>query len=201
MSILNENLQYYIELKLKKVPEIGERAVLSSVFTKLHHVIVNQFKQDKTRNFPVGICFPEYSLEEQSCGKIIRIFSTEKNLDSVSCNRILRTLHDYCDVSEILNASNPSGWLKVTRVFFKSVNNRLTRFCRRHNLSLEEGKEKYCPNIMEPKEPFIKLHSASTGQIMIMHIRQQLFKNEDINQNNEIFNAYGLSKGGLVPKL
>ncbi len=185
-------MDYYIDIKVRKNPEIAPQVILNTLFEKVHLILAEQKRSD------VGISFPEFSEKGEHLGNILRLHGSLDALQDIGEHRFVRHMKDYADFGRVKKVPAVQKFFIVSRVQAKSSPERLRRrYMKRHGLTAEQAAEKIPDSAAEMLVlPFISLNSISTGQKFRLFVRHT----ETPEFSGGEFSTYGFSKTATVPK-
>lgn len=185
-------MKYYIDITVRKNPEIAPQVVMNRLFEKVHLILAEQKRND------TGISFPEFSGKGEHLGNVLRLHGSLNTLQDIAEHRYVCHMKDYADFGRVREAPDSKEFFIVSRVQAKSNPERLRRrHMKRHGITAEQSAEKIPDTAAEMLElPFISLNSSSTGQKFRLFIRHT----ETGGFSGGEFNTYGLSKTATVPK-
>lgn len=200
-------MRFYQEITLIKTPEISPYFIWGKLYMQLHLALVEQQNPDETVN--IGVSFPEYKYTQKegeafaSLGTKLRVFAnTEAELQQLNLVKWLERLSDYVHIKSIANVpSDVIGYESFNRRRKSgSPDKHIKRRMQRHSETLEQALE-YFEGYKMPKEdkelPFIRMKSLHSDDEFCMSI----IRKEAIPSNNSVmFNTYGLSAKGVLPK-
>lgn len=181
-------MNHYIDIVIKPDAEMRENLLLNKVYSKLHKALFDLKSND------IGVSFPEYKLK---LGCIIRIHSTDEQLEALQQGNWLDGLKGYCDISSIQNIPKQAMCRTVSRIQSTMSPAKLKRLIKRG--SIQESKAKQYKAKMFQKgldNPYLELKSASNGHMHRRYI--QFGELLDIPVSGE-FDHFGLSKIATVP--
>lgn len=181
-------MNYYCDITLLPNPETPATILMSTVFSKLHHVLVN------TPNSKVGVSFPKVS---KTLGNVLRLHASEDELNDVLKANWLKGLHDYCNVSECKPVPTNCSYRFVKRLQKKSTYNKRKRAVAKGWLTQEEAVKKI-PDEKGQRllQPYVQIKSSSTGQQVKLFIEHSVTTKEPVLGE---FSRYGLSSTATIP--
>jgi CRISPR-associated endonuclease Csy4 len=200
-------MRFYQEIRLIKTPEIAPYFIWSKLYMQLHLALVECQNPDKTVN--VGVSFPEYRYIEKegkvfaSIGTKLRVFAnTETDLQQLNLVKWFERLEDYVHIKSIANVPNQLlGYESFNRRRKSgSPDKHIRRRMKRHNETWEQAAA-FFKDYKMPKEdkelPFIRMSSLHSDNEFCMSIIRK-----DVEPSNKrvMFNTYGLSAEGVLPK-
>lgn len=199
-------MNHYIEIGLLPDPEFPNELLMSTLIQKLHSLLVKLGAHD------IGLSWPEYVQAPQPAqrtpkrlGQSLRLHGTHASLAALlqadgahDLARSLGGLRDHLQISPVLPVPARVVHRNFTRVQAKSSVERLRRRrMKRHNLSAEAARECLPDSVSERiSEPFVNLHSTTTGHSFPLFIRMGPL--QDLPRTGN-FNCYGLSTQATVP--
>ena len=181
-------MQYYIDIRVWKNPEIPSQVLLNTLFEKIHLILAEQKRTD------VGVSFPEIS---RTLGEVLRLHGGKEALEAVAAHRFFNIMRDYAQIGRIMEVPADAGNCNVNRVQAKSGVERLRRRrIKRHGISEEQAIKDIPDTAAEMLDlPFISLNSRSTGQKFRLYVRQRPCAESCQGE----FSAYGFSGSATVP--
>lgn len=213
-------MNYYLEITLLPNDEINLFSLWSKTFQQIHLGLVEM--QDKHKQVPIGVSFPEYKMGEKFgiLGSKLRVFAPdEATLKAFDTGKWLARLNDYVHYTTIRPVPSAiNSYAVYQREQLKTGRERLARrYAKRHNLDYEtalngrvelsakaeEGGR--CEKVMMsysemPNKaiatPFIRLKSLSSDHTFCLWIK----KKEIETSVNGTFTTYGLSSAASVPE-
>ena len=192
-------MSVYIDIVLRLNNDVSFSFLWEKLFNQVHRAIVKQLDEEKKSK--IGIAFPEYSLENKTLGKMLRLFAPEaESLRLLKKSLVL--FKDYIHVTpERPIPSNIRNYVVYKRERVKSSRDRVFRRLekreKRQKKPLEQIK-KELENFEEKnsKCPFINMYSETTKQKFKLFILKQKAN----GLTDERFGSYGLGGKGSVPE-
>lgn len=183
-------MKYFVDIRVLPDPEFTVNQILSTLFRKLHQVLV-QLNSQK-----IGVSFPLHG--ETTLGTTMRLHGAEVDLNNLMGLRWLTGMIDYVELSPISKVPEGVKYRTVYRVQAKSSPARLRRRAmRRHNISSDEAIRRIPDNVAETlKLPFIQLASASTKQNFPLFVCHGPISE---NSSEGCYSSYGFSSITTVP--
>jgi len=147
----------------------------------------------------VGVAFPEYDADKYSLGKKLRLFAkNETDLLNMQCEQSFKHMIDYIRLECIKpTPEQVNGYRCFKQVKPRGSKEKLARRrSKRKKEPLAEALSHFKAfEIEKINLPYIKIHSATTGQRFSLFIEKQ-----DLEQPREgFYSCYGLSKAATVP--
>ncbi|MFM2485665.1 type I-F CRISPR-associated endoribonuclease Cas6/Csy4 [Celerinatantimonas yamalensis] len=198
-------MKHYIDITLLPSDDIGVHFLWSKLMMQVHLALVEI--QDDKKQVPVAVSFPKYQPREHEktgfVGNKLRLFANDKNdLERLNLGKWLNRLEDYVHMKSIADVpSNVIGYESFNRRRKSgSPDKHVKRRMQRHNATLEQALQ-YFDGYKMPKEdkalPFIRMKSLHSDNEFCMSI----IRKEAVPSNNSVmFNTYGLSAEGVLPK-
>ena len=183
---------HYIDITLLPDAEFPAHQLLSVLYSKLHHALV----QLKTNE--LGVSFPGYVERPATLGTTLRVFGSEYALVRLMSLPWLLSMRDYILVTQINPVPSSALHRHLNRVQAKSSPERLRRrHMKRHGINEEQAILRVPDDAIEKlKLPFITLQSASTEQKFRLFLRLGPSEAAPLVGS---FNTYGLSTTATVP--
>jgi CRISPR-associated endonuclease Csy4 len=189
-------MQHYLDITLLPDAEINLGFIRQKVYSQLHLALADQQTEEGCSR--IGVSFPEYGENVFSLGRKLRLFSkTSEQLKQLNLAKWLNRLTDYTHCTSIKEVPQVERYARFKRVQFDSNIERLARRrVKRKGESLEEALMHYSGfKEQQSKLPFVNMQSLSKGGRFRLFIEL-----ETVEQENEgLFNCYGLSKTATVP--
>lgn len=190
-------MRYYIELIL--LPDLGIplHSILEKLFQQIHIALVENKTDDDTSH--IGISFPEYNPEAHSLGIKLRLFSLDSEaLSQLEIEKWLSRLRDYISINEIEKVPvEIKGYACFSQQKTKGNREKLARRrAKRKAETLEDAMvnfSNYKPEMFNT--PYVNMVSQTNGQHFRLYIQRTFVENEQ----NGLFNCYGLSRTTTVP--
>ncbi|SBS28189.1 CRISPR-associated endonuclease Cas6/Csy4 [Marinomonas spartinae] len=200
-------MRFYQEITLIKTPEISPYFIWGKLYMQLHLALVEQQNPDKTVN--TGVSFPEYKYIQKedgvfaSLGSKLRVFAnTEIELQQLNLVKWLDRLTDYVHIKSVAEVpDNVQGYETFNRRCKSgSPDKHIRRRMKRHNETWEQAAEFFKGYNMEKADkdlPFIRMKSLHSDNEFCMSITR---KEAELSNKHVMFNTYGLSAEGVLPK-
>ena len=185
-------MNYYLDIQIRPDPEFTPALLMSVLYGKLHRALVSGGHDN------LGVSFPEHSRSRQMIGRVLRLHSDLRILDTFMSGGWLSGMADHVFVSGIQEVPVDAHYRVVRRVQGKTNVERVRRrHAKRHGLSIEQARE-VIPDAAEShiKLPFIMLRSLSTDRKFPLFIEHLPEHSSPVAGK---FNTYGLSKTATVP--
>ena len=185
-------MSHYIDLCIRQIPDIVPAHILEKLFGKIHLSLV------ELRCSDIGISFPKMDEKRPSLGPVLRLHGPEPSLRALMGKAGIAAMRDYVRLGDILTVPLRTSFRLIRRVQTQSSVERLRRrLAKRHNLNPAEAAERIPESAAQKSNlPFIRVRSASSGQIFNLFISQ----GKDLEAPSPgVFNAYGLSSQATIP--
>lgn len=187
-------IDYYCDIRFIASLEFPVPVLLSSLYSMLHQALVKQERHD------IGVSFPNLGNSRFGLGDVLRLHGSQISLSQfMESNWISKGMQDYLILGKVdrVPETTTEKWA-VRRVQTKSSPSReRARLMRRKGIS-EEQARLLIPDTSAKRLalPFVVLSSSSTGQ------KFHLFVSQKPSQEplRALFNSYGLSNTGTVPR-
>lgn len=187
-----KSMDQYVEIRIAEPCFVSTAIVMSSLFERVHHLIVE-------KRVPFGLSFPEYG---STLGAIMRIhFSTGSWSEEIVLSLKKGGLGALIRVTEPARVPVTSRYVCVKRIQPKTNPERLLRRSLRKGwISYEEMQERLnASQAVKIEKPFVRLKSRSTGEKFHIFLEQSVQEGAGDELMGE-FNSYGLSqRGGRLP--
>jgi len=182
-------MQYYVEIRILPDPEFPPSVLMNTLFAKLHYALA------KAEHRGIGVSFPDAG---NDLGGILRIHGGQKKLHHLMGTQWHSSMLDYADVTTMQRAPEKCHYRIVKRVQARSSAERLYRRSVKKGWLSPDAAEKKIANCNEKrlKHPYVRIKSASTGQLFRIFIDQGKIFDSPVQGD---FSAYGQSLGGTVP--
>lgn len=183
---------HYLDIRVRPDADFVSTHLMGALFSKLHRRLVEMHTDT------LGVSFPAHTLKPRDIGDVLRLHSSEAELDTVMDSAWLGGMREYAEISAIQPAPPQAQHRTVSRRQFKTNAARLRRRrMRRHNESETEAVERI-PDSVERLVPlpFVHVRSASTGQRFSLFVEHGPQQREAVTGT---FNTYGLSATATVP--
>lgn len=198
-------MQHYIDITLLPSDDIGVHFLWSKLMMQVHLALVEI--QDDQKQVPIAVSFPKYQTKSNDklgfIGNKLRLLANDKNdLERLNLGKWLNRLEDYVHMKSVADVpSDVLGYESFNRRRKSgSPDKHIKRRMQRHNETLEKAAEFFKGYNMakEDKElPFIRMKSLHSDNEFCMSI----IRKEAVPSNNSgMFNTYGLSAEGVLPK-
>lgn len=185
-------MDHYVDIRLLTDPEIAPHQLLSTLYARLHHALV-QSGSDR-----VAVCFPDYDLSACKLGDRLRLVSSLDGLAPFATIEWLGGLKDQAAVDKASPVPANPVWRTIRRVQAKSSPERSRRRqLKRHGPSDMQTigpPPASAPQLLSL--PYVRLTSASTGQTFKMFLRLGPIEPFAIAG---AFNTFGLSTSATIP--
>lgn len=198
-------MKYYLDITLLPSDDIGIHFLWSKVMMQVHLALVEI--KDEHEKVPVAVGFPQYrekKAEKQSfLGHQLRLFAKEKtDLERLDINKWLNRLADYVHIKGVGEVPETSEYESFNRrTLSVSPEKLIRRRMKRHDETLEQASahfDGYKMSIEDKALPFIKMKSlTSQDEFHLGIIRKRVASKEE---GDFVFNTYGLSAQGVLPK-
>ena len=151
-------MNYFVDIRVLPDPEFHVNQIMSTLFRKLHQVLV----QLESKN--IGVSFPQH--KQTTLGEKLRLHGSESDLQNLMNQTWLIGMSDHIKVSPPGLVPIETKFRIVYRVQAKSNPERLRRRAmRRHGISIEEAAKRIPDSVEESLAlPFLQLASASTKE-------------------------------------
>jgi CRISPR-associated endonuclease Csy4 len=198
-------MKHYIDITLLPSDDIGVHFLWSKLMMQVHLALVEI--QNEQKQVPVAVSFPKYQPRENEklgfVGNKLRLFANDKtDLERLNFGKWLHRLEDYVHIKSIADVPNDV-------ISYESFNRRsksgspykhIKRRMQRHNETWEQAAAFFKGYSMEKADkdlPFIRMKSLHSDNEFCMSI----IRKEAAPSNKHImFNTYGLSADGVLPK-
>ena len=195
-------MKFYQEITLLPSSDISLGFLWGKVFKQVHLAIVEQL--DENGNSTIGISFPEYNKNKKiGIGEKFRLLSINNdNLENLNIKKWLARLSDYVHMTSIRPVPGKiEGHILYQRERFKSYSHMrrlMVRKAKKEGISVEEARSHF-DGFQEKisKNPFINMHSETTGQKFKLFI---LRKEVNGPTGDGTFGSYGLGTKSSVPE-
>lgn len=185
-------MDHYVEIRLRRDPEIPATQLLNALFDKLHLALVAGKHED------IGVSFPDFVNEPPSLGARLRLHGSVAGLGKLLEASWLRGMRDYIELHGPQSVPQGAQHRCVSRMQSKSSVDRLRRrHMRRHGVSEQEAVERIPDQARRLLDlPYIVLDSHSTEQRFRLFIEHRPL--QPVPRAGK-FNSYGLSSEATVP--
>jgi CRISPR-associated endonuclease Csy4 len=178
----------YIDIRLIPDAELPINRLLSALYTKLHKALCD------LKSESIGVSFPAYNV---MLGNVLRLHSTEADLDKLEAFDWLCGLRGYCEISTIKLVPAEVKFRVVSRKQTTMSKSKLKRLLKRGSITEEETKGYKAKLFIKGIDnPSVELVSGSNGQIHRRYIGFSPLLDKPISGN---FDQFGLSKTATVP--
>jgi len=185
-------MHHYVDIQLRRDPEITEVQLMAALFAKLHRALVFM---PASR---IAVSFPGYGLAPPRLGNCLRLIGAEEDLQGLVASSWLGGMLDHVKLDPIAPVPLTTEFRTLRRVQAKSSPERLRRrHMRRHGISEAEANQRVPDDAAERLSlPFLHVASGSTGQHFRLFLRLG-----PASSTPEIgaFDAYGLSARASIP--
>jgi CRISPR-associated endonuclease Csy4 len=198
-------MKHYIDITLLPSDDIGVHFLWSKLMMQVHLALVEI--QDDKKQVPIAASFPKYQakMDEKPgfVGNKLRLFATDKNdLERLNLGKWLNRLEDYVHMKSIVEVpSKVLGYESFNRRRKSgSPDKHIKRRMQRHNETLEQAAEFFKGYNMAKEDkalPFIRMKSLHSDNEFCMSI---IRKEVEASSQRVMFNTYGLSGKGVLPK-
>ena len=198
-------MKHYIDITLLPSDDIGVHFLWSKLMMQVHLALVEI--QDDKKQVPIAVSFPKYQTRanEKSgfIGSKLRLFANDKNdLERLNLGKWLNRLEDYVHMKSIAEVpSDVMGYESFNRRRKSgSPDKHIKRRMQRHNETLEQAAEFFKGYNMAKEDkalPFIRMKSLHSDNEFCMSI---IRKEAEASSHRVMFNTYGLSEKGVLPK-
>lgn len=198
-------MKHYIDITLLPSDDIGVHFLWSKIMMQVHLALVEI--QDSNKQVPVAVSFPEYrsTTDKRAAfiGNKLRLLSADKaDLQRLDIQKWLNRLADYVHIKNITD-------VPATVATFENFNRRqksgspgkhIRRRMKRHDETLEQATAFFKGYSMAKEDkalPFIRMKSLHSDNEFCMSI---IRKEVEASSQRVMFNTYGLSGKGVLPK-
>ncbi|WP_053981208.1 type I-F CRISPR-associated endoribonuclease Cas6/Csy4 [Marinagarivorans algicola] len=197
-------MQYYVEVTLLPNDDIGHYFLWGKVYQQLHLALVALAAGEQSA---LGICFPEYSMDQPRLGRKVRIFAdSQAQFTQLDLVQWFSRLSDYCHISSIKSVPAHTQYAQVARKQCVTSPQRLARRrAKRKGQSYDQALVHFTGFKAElSRLPFVVLHSESTHVVpegLQAKHRFKLFIAQVLVDRPQTgaFTCYGLSQTATVP--
>ncbi|HBC0017998.1 TPA: type I-F CRISPR-associated endoribonuclease Cas6/Csy4 [Enterobacter hormaechei subsp. xiangfangensis] len=181
-------MKSYVDIRLMPDTEFTGAAVLEKLWVRWHAYLV-------TSGARLAVSFPQNSAD--GLGDVMRVHGDKDALAELVGSRWAKGVYDYIQIGSVSDVPADARHCAVRRVQLKTNADRLRRRAeRRGNLNAEQIETMFTAwNEQRYNCPFLRYHSASTGQKAIIHLTHTIV---DEAQHGD-FNTFGLSRTATVP--
>lgn len=185
-------MDHYIDIRLRQDPEFSTAQFMGTLFSKLHHALVQSQADD------IGVSFPQFDGRRVTLGDHLRLHGTQTRLQVLYTQPWLQGMQDHVMASPPQPAPGNARHRIVRRVQSHSNADRIRRRqMRRKGWTYEEA----CQHIPDTVErllplPHVHLRSSSTGQNFALFIEHLAVQDAPVAGQ---FSTYGLSPSATVP--
>lgn len=198
-------MKHYIDITLLPSDDIGVHFLWSKLMMQVHLALVEI--QDDKKQVPIAVSFPKYQAKSNDklgfIGNKLRLFSNDKSdLERLNLGKWLNRLEDYVHMKSIADVpSEVMGYESFNRRRKSgSPDKHIKRRMQRHNETLEQAAAFYQGYKMANEDkalPFIRMKSLHSDNEFCMSI---IRKEVEASSQRVMFNTYGLSGEGVLPK-
>ncbi|GAB2680558.1 type I-F CRISPR-associated endoribonuclease Cas6/Csy4 [Aliiglaciecola aliphaticivorans] len=197
-------MKHYIDITILPSDDIGVHFLWSKLMMQVHLALVEI--QDSNKQVPIAVSFPNYRMNTDKPGFLgnkLRLFSVNKaDLERLNIHKWLSRLTDYLHIKNIADvpADVDSFENFNRRQKAGSPDKHIRRRMKRHNETFEQASQHFVDYEMSEEDkalPFIKMKSLGSDNDFNMSI---IRKTVALNNAPVMFNTYGLSKQGCLPK-
>jgi len=182
----------YIDIRLRPDPDFPSHQLMSALYSKLHHALV-QFRRDD-----IGVSFPDLSHDGKRLGHCLRLHSTTDALQHLAGGDWLAGMRDHVQIGNLAPVPETTLHRPIRRVQVQSSAARLRRrLIRRKGISEQEALQ-HIPDSASRQTtlPFVLLRSRSTAHAFPLFIEHGAPQEHPVDGP---FNTYGLSQTATVP--
>jgi CRISPR-associated endonuclease Csy4 len=185
-------MDHYVDIAIRPDPEFSAGQLMSALYAKLHHALV------QLGGSGIGVSFPGHDSTVPHLGNKLRLHGNLAGLNTLMAGVWLSGLRDYIDSAGPKPVPSDALQCAVRRVQVKSNPERLRRrLMRRHNVDRLEAQRRIPDGAASMLDlPFVQLRSTSSNQTF------RLFIDHHHGLPNAMageFNSYGLSQKATVP--
>jgi CRISPR-associated endonuclease Csy4 len=198
-------MKYYIDITLLPSDDIGVHFLWSKLMMQVHLALVEI--QDDQKQVPIAVSFPKYQTKLNDklgfVGNKLRLLANDKNdLERLNLDKWLNRLEDYVHMKSIAEVpSDVIGYESFNRRCKSgSPDKHIKRRMQRHNETLEQAAAFFKGYNMAKEDralPFIRMKSLHSNNEFCMSI---IRKEAELSNKHVMFNTYGLSAEGVLPK-
>ncbi|GAC15829.1 type I-F CRISPR-associated endoribonuclease Cas6/Csy4 [Aliiglaciecola lipolytica] len=197
-------MKHYIDITILPSDDIGVHFLWSKLMMQVHLALVEI--QDSNKQVPIAVSFPNYRMNTVKPGFLgnkLRLFSVNKaDLERLNIHKWLSRLTDYLHIKNIADvpADVDSFENFNRRQKAGSPDRHIRRRMKRHNETFEQASQHFVDYEMSEEDkalPFIKMKSLGSDNDFNMSV---IRKTVALNNAPVMFNTYGLSKQGCLPK-
>jgi len=185
----------YIEIRLKKNPDVSMGFLWSLVYGKVHEVLYRA----KKNGVEHGVSFPEYGNGEKfPLGTKLRIFGEKEELEKLKLPERMGSLKEYVEITspmEVPKNHRFAAWRRYRKK--KGSPQRARRYAKRHGISFEEAMRIYEKTEEKKDVPYFMHKSRSTGQRLSVFVEKREGGDNPVNSGKG-FDSFGLSREGLT---
>lgn len=198
-------MNYYIDITLLPSDDIGVHFLWTKVMTQVHLALVEM--KDEHEKVPVAVSFPEYREKQDKksafVGKKLRLLSRDKaDLERLNLSKWFNRLSDYVHIKAIGDVPSTDVYESFTRKNGpESLEKLIRRRMKRHKETIEQAKKYYKGLSPKPEDkpvPFIRMKSLEAQHEFRLSIARKT--TEPASNTAQVFNTYGLSASGVLPK-
>jgi len=191
-------MKYYLDITLLPDAEANIGFIWQKVYQQIHIALVeNKTAQNQSA---IAVSFPQYG-EEFPLGNTLRLLANEKGqLEQLNVEKWLSRLTDYTHLKSIKEVPvTVTQFARFKRKQFKSnLDREAKRRAKYKGEPFEEALAHFQSYQTETSLPFINMTSLSTDGRASLNRNFKLFIQKEMvgEQEQGLFNCYGLSKGG-----
>lgn len=188
VSETGEQMNYYLDIRIKPDAEMRENVLLNKLYTKLHKALFDIEATD------IGVSFPNYKV---TLGQTLRLHANEDRLVEFQKSNWIGGLSGYCQIAEIQVIPPQVTYRTVSRIQSTMSKAKLQRLIKRATIDLDDIKA-YKAKMFEKglNNPYLELESTSNNHKHRRYITFGELTNTAIIGS---FDAFGLSKIATVP--
>jgi len=191
-------MKYYLDITLLPDAEANIGFIWHKVYQQIHLALAEN-KTAKNES-AIALSFPKYG-EEFPLGNTLRLLANEQSqLDKLNVEKWLSRLTDYTHLKSIKEVPlTVTQFARFKRKQFKSNLDREARRRAKHKgENFEEALAHFQNYETKTELPFINMTSLSTDGDASLNRNFKLFIQKEMVEEQEqgLFNCYGLSKGG-----
>jgi CRISPR-associated endonuclease Csy4 len=181
-------MESYIELQLKPDNEMPLNDLMNRVYSKLHKALYDLTSHN------IGVSFPSYRI---TLGNIIRLHSTNYELEKLQNKNWLGGMQSYCDISDILAVPIKTKFRVISRVQSNMTQSKLKRLMNRSSISEVDVKQYRAKMFTKSLDnPYVEITSCSNGNRYRRFIHFSELIDSPLSGD---FDHFGLSKSASIP--
>lgn len=197
-------MKHYIDITILPSDDIGVHFLWSKLMMQVHLALVEI--QDSNKQVPIAVSFPNYRVNSDKpsfLGNKLRLLSVNKaDLERLNIHKWLSRLTDYLHIKNITDVPTEVDSFENFNRRQKSGNpdKHIRRRIKRHNETLEQASLYFSGYKMAAEDkalPFIRMKSLGSDNEFNLSIIRKTVKP---NNAEVMFNTYGFSKHGCLPK-